>query len=447
MKLSMAAQWTSGELMGRDVEFLGVSTDTRQIELGNLFVALRGDNFDGNDFLEDAARQGAAAAITERDTDAFPGYVRVTDGRRALGLLAAGWFMQFSLPSIAVTGSAGKTTVKEMLAQMLGGEVLATHGNLNNDIGVPLTLLRAGAEHRYAVIELGANAPGEIGWTTTLVQPRVAMVTNVGGAHLEGFGSMRGIAEAKSEIFRGVPEGGTAVINMDDDWADFFVERAEKRGLHLVRVGLDGPRDLVARDIVAEGDGVRFVLVAGELERAVRLPLPGRHQVSNALMALGAIQALGLPLEPALERLAGLKSVPGRIHRDACGAGILLDDSYNASPGSVRAAIEVLAGMPAPRALVLGAMAELGAESPALHESLGREARQAGIEQLITVAAEAAQAAKGFGAGARALADHDEAVREAWPVLEAGGTVLVKGSRTTRMDRVVEGLRAMGGEH
>lgn len=443
MKLSAAAQWTSGELMGRDVEYLGVSTDTRHIELGNLFVALRGDNFDGHDFLDEAARLGAAAAITERDTDAYPGYVRVADARRALGLLAAGWFTRFSLPTIAVTGSAGKTTVKEMLARMLGEEVLATHGNLNNDIGVPLTLLRATAEHRYAVIELGANAPGEIGWTTTLAQPGVAMVTNVGGAHLEGFGSMRGIAEAKSEIFRGVPAGGTAIINMDDDWADFFIERAGEQGLRILRVGMDGDHDLVARDIVAEDNAMRFVLVTGELEKAVRLPLPGRHQVSNALMALGAVQALGLPLEPAMARLAGLQSVPGRIHRAVCGAGTLLDDSYNASPGSVRAAIEVLASMPAPRALVLGAMAELGADSRALHESLGREAREAEIEQLITVAGEATPAAEGFGAGARALASHDEAVREAWPVLEAGGTVLVKGSRASRMDLVVDGLRAM----
>ena len=441
MKLSRVASWTSGELVGRDLECLGVSTDTRTLEEGNLFVALRGEHFDAHDFLEEAARAGAAGALVERNTPAFPGYVLVGDTRRALGRLAAGWMAQFRLPTVAITGSAGKTTVKEMLALMLGRGVLATRGNLNNEIGVPLTLLRAGPMHRHAVIELGANHPGEIAWTSTLVNPGVVMITNVGGAHLEGFGSLEGIAEAKSEIFRGLRSGGTAVINMDDDFAGFFTERAREAGARLLRVGIREPADITAAEIVVDEGGTRFVLQSGEQRLPVSIPLLGEHQVLNVLVAAAAVQALGLELEPALQRLAGLEAVAGRMEPRACAGGLLIDDSYNASPASVRAAIEVLAGLPGPRLLALGAMAELGEQEALLHRQEGARARQAGISQLVALGQAAAPAVEAFGEGARLATTHDEVAQDARQVLQAGGTVLVKGSRGMQMEQVVMKLR------
>lgn len=441
MKLSRVAAWTSGELVGRDLECLGVSTDTRTLEEGNLFVALRGDRFDGHAYLHDAARAGAAGALVEQDTDAFPGYVRVPDTRRALGRLAAGWAAQFPLQAVAVTGSAGKTTVKEMLALMLGPGVLATRGNLNNEIGVPLTLLRAESVHRHAVIELGANHPGEIAWTSTLVQPRVVMVTNVGGAHLEGFGSMQGIAEAKSEILRGLRAGGTAIVNLDDDFAGFFIERAREAGAQVVRVSVHEPAEITAEDIVVDEAGTRFVCRSGEQRWPVSIPLLGEHQVRNALMALAAVQALGLAPGPAAERLAGLEAVPGRMEPHACDGGVLIDDSYNASPVSVRAGIEVLARLPGPRLLALGAMGELGAHGAALHRDAGAWAKAAGIDRLVVLGEDAAPAVEAFGEDGVLASRHEEIIEAARAILRAGGSVLVKGSRAMAMDRVVMALR------
>ncbi|MEE3322203.1 MAG: UDP-N-acetylmuramoyl-tripeptide--D-alanyl-D-alanine ligase [Pseudomonadota bacterium] len=437
MWLSRIAQWTGGELVGDDVQISAVVTDTRAMRPGCLFVALKGERFDAHDFLARAAEEGAVAALVDRDQDQFANAVKVADTRQGLGRLASGFADQFTHDRLAVTGNAGKTTVKEMAAAMLGPDTLATAGNFNNDIGVPLTLLRLGPEHRHAVIELGANAPGEIAWTSALVKPRVVLVTNVTGAHLEGFGSMQGIANAKAEIFGGCQPGGQAIINGDDSFADFFAGEAEKAGLRVIRISTMAPADLYAEDIVLQQDSARFVLQPSGHEVAV--PLAGAHQVNNALMAIAAVQALGLSLDQALPGLARLKPVPGRMNLHPVGKGLLVDDSYNANPGSVRVAIDWLAAQPAPRMLVLGAMGELGPQAERLVEELGGYAREKGLEKLVAMRG-AQTAAIGFGDAALIADDHQQAVDWSAPVLQAGGTVLVKGSRTAGMEAVVKRL-------
>ncbi|MCH2557268.1 MAG: UDP-N-acetylmuramoyl-tripeptide--D-alanyl-D-alanine ligase [Alcanivorax sp.] len=447
MRLSEIRDWTGGELRGDDMEISAVSTDTRALIDGSLFVALRGDRFDGHDFLEQARAAGARAVVVERDQALFDRQVRVADGRQALGRIAAGQAARFPIPRVAVTGNAGKTTVKEMIAVLLGEGTLATRGNLNNDIGVPLTLLRLGPEHRRAVIELGANAPGEIAWTVSLVKPRVALITNVTGAHLEGFGSMDGIARAKAEIFSGCAEGATAIVNNDDHYADFFAERASEQGLRVRRVGVHKPQGchLYAESVRLDEQGADFLLQP--LGLSVRLPLVGAHQVGNALLALAAVQALGEDLGTVAPRLEQLKPVPGRMNVLAVEGGTLVDDTYNANPGSVRAAIAWLADRPAPRALVLGPIGELGPDTEKLIGELGADARRAGLDTLITVPG-AESAARGFGDGARPVDNHDQAARLAREILAAGGTVLVKGSRFARMEQVVQRLtNTEGGQH
>ncbi|PKM22797.1 MAG: UDP-N-acetylmuramoyl-tripeptide--D-alanyl-D-alanine ligase [Gammaproteobacteria bacterium HGW-Gammaproteobacteria-14] len=464
MMLSMATQWCNGSLSGGDCEFLSVSTDTRKIRPGDLFVALRGERFDGHEFVAQAVSAGACAVMVERPTQTEVAEIVVPDSRRALGFLAAGWADQFSIRRIAVTGNAGKTTVKEMIARMLSpianmatavtevasashAIVHATKGNLNNEIGVPLTLLGINTAHQYGVFELGASAPGEIAWTGSLVKPEVVMVTNVTGAHLEGFGSMQGIADAKAEIFAAAPEGSLAVINGDDSFANFFAERAKSAGLLVQWVGSSESADWQAKNIALAPESTDFVLSAGGDSWSVHIPLPGAHQVSNALMAIAAVNAMGVSMTEALSRLEYLQPVKGRMNLQVCGQGMLMDDSYNANPGSVRAAIDWLAERAAPRMLVLGDLAELGDSSVDIHQQLGRYAASAGVEALVAVGEQAAHAARAFGAGAIVAASHDAAAALAENVLERSGTVLVKGSRSAGMEKVVNILQVTGEIH
>ncbi|MAX55310.1 MAG: UDP-N-acetylmuramoyl-tripeptide--D-alanyl-D-alanine ligase [Alcanivoracaceae bacterium] len=437
MRLSQIAQWTGGRLQGEDLTVPAVVTDTRNMTPGCLFVALKGDRFDAHDFLTQAQANGASAALVDREQEVFASAVQVADTRQGLGRLASGYADQFTAERLAVTGNAGKTTVKEMAAAMLGSDTLATAGNFNNDIGVPLTLLRLRAEHRYAVIELGANAPGEIAWTSQLTKPKVVLVTNVTGAHLEGFGSMQGIANAKAEIFGGCVPGGRAIINNDDSFAEFFAGEAIKAGLNVIRISTRGAADLYAEQIVLHQDRAEFVLQP--LGETVTVPLPGAHQVNNALMACAAVRALGVELAEVLPRLATLKPVPGRMNLHPVAQGMLVDDTYNANPGSVRAAIDWLASQPAPRMLVLGAMGELGPQADTLVAELGAYAREKGLDRLVVMRG-AQAAASEFGDQALIADEHQQAVDWSAPVLQDGGTVLVKGSRTAGMEAVVQQL-------
>ncbi|MFN3713931.1 MAG: UDP-N-acetylmuramoyl-tripeptide--D-alanyl-D-alanine ligase [Alcanivoracaceae bacterium] len=451
MMLSRAALLCDGQVQGADVDFTRVCTDTRAIRPGDLFVALRGARFDGHDFVVDAVGAGAVAAMVESPQSGVPSLV-VSDTRRGLGLLAAGRAADMPLFRIAVTGNAGKTTVKEMIAAMLSREpgdvqVHATLGNLNNDIGVPLTLLEVRPEHRFGVFELGANAPGEIAWTVSLVKPQVVMVTNVTGAHLLGFGSMQGIANAKAEIFSATAPGALAIINADDSFADFFAARAEAAGLRVVRVGRHPEAAWRAENIQLDSLSVQFDLNTPAGQWPVRLPLPGAHQVSNALMALAAVAEAGVPLAEAIARLANLKPVKGRMNVSACEGGTLVDDSYNANPGSVRVAIDWLARQRAPRCLVLGNLGELGADEVTIHQQLGRYARDAGIDALVAHGHLAAEAADAFGDGGDRVATHGDAAERARVYLKQAGTVLVKGSRSAGMDAVITVLQAHGEMH
>lgn len=440
MRLSELARWADGRLVGEDREVSRLQIDSRKLQEGDVFLALKGERFDGHDFLAQAAAAGAVAAVVERPTETFVSCVEVSDSRRALGLIAKGWCDQFALRRLAVTGNAGKTSVKEMLACLLGDGTLATQGNFNNDIGVPLTLLRATAEQRFGVFELGANHAGEIAWTTSLVRPEVVLVTNVTGAHLEGFGSMQGIANAKAEIFSGAVTGATAVINLDDDFADFFRDEARRQGLKLLSVSSEGTADFSASGWREDAHGSHFELIHQGQRHRVTLPWAGRHQLNNALQAIAAVAALGLDVVPRLERLASLAPVTGRMVRHACDKGLLVDDSYNANPGSVLAAARWLAQQPRPRLLVLGGIAELGAESAALHRQLGEQLAELELEQLVTVGELAQPAAAGFGNKAQALTSRQQALPLAREVLAAGGSVLVKGSRAAAMEKLVDDL-------
>lgn len=454
MKLSAAAIATQGQLIGADLDFTRVSTDTRSISPGDLFVALRGENFDAHAFLAEAKSAGACAALVEQPVSEFASYIQVNDSRRGLGHLAASWTDQFALTRVAVTGNAGKTTVKEMIACMLADEqgadaesqVLATRGNLNNDIGVPLTLLSVRESHQFGVFELGANAPGEIAWTASLVRPVIALITNVTGAHLEGFGSMQGIAEAKAEIFTGMAPGGIAIVNREDSFASFFARRAQENGLRVLHVGLASQNDFSAGDIEHTRDACHCSIHFDGGVCAAHIPLPGAHQIVNALMAIAAVVSAGVNIELALARLQALRPVKGRMNLLNCLGGTVVDDTYNANPGSVRAAIDWLAQQSAPRALVLGAMGELGEFTESIQTELGEYAKHAGINLLVAVGA-AAPAAKGFGDGAVQVGDAESAARHVKAYLEKQGTVLVKGSRSARMEAVIEALRAMGEIH
>lgn len=446
MMLSRAAELTRGRAIG-EARFERVCIDSRDVHEGDLFIAIRGDRFDGHDYARQACVDGAAACVVDHPLDALSTQLVVADTRRALGLIARELAATCDAPRVAVTGNSGKTTVKEMIACMLGNNVHATRGNYNNDIGVPLTLMDLRPAHRFAVFELGANAPGEIAWTSSLVQPVVALITNVTGAHLEGFGSMEGIAAAKSEIFQGMAAGATAIINADDGFARTFEAAARERDLRIISTGVQAEADFSARNVTETDQGSRFQLLSPAGQFDVHVPLPGRHQVSNALMALAVVNALGEPLLPAIERLAAMAPVAGRMSVMPRLNGTLVDDSYNANPGSVRAAIDWLSSRDAPRMLVLGDMGELGDSSAQIHRDIGAYASAHGVDALVAVGALAALAAESFGEGSVVHKDHASAAADARDALEKGGTVLVKGSRSSGMDAVIDHVNESGGRH
>jgi UDP-N-acetylmuramoyl-tripeptide--D-alanyl-D-alanine ligase len=446
MRLSEACESLDGTVHGEDVRFLGVSTDTRSLHRGQLFVALRGPNFDAHQFLPQAADAGAVAALVEQEAAAAMPFLRVSDTRAALGQLAATWRAQFNLPVIAVTGSNGKTTVKEMTAAVLAkaGPVLATQGNLNNDIGVPLTLFNLGAEHRYAVIEMGANHPGEIASLCAVARPTIATITLCAPAHLEGFGSVEGVAKAKGEIISGLPADGVAILNADDPYLDLWRSLAGNR--RVLTFGLSSGADVSARiNGGADPDRSRFMLVSRQAEIDIDMPLPGRHNVMNALAAAACTLAAGADLTAVRDGLHSMQPVKGRlVVKRAAGGARLIDDTYNANPSSLRAAIDVLVRYPGQHWLVLGDMGELGPQSQGLHHEAGTYAQSMGVGRLFAIGDLSRSAAAGFGAGAEHFTDlvsMTDALRAALASAPADSVnLLVKGSRSMRMERVVQSL-------
>ncbi len=442
MQLSEAAAHMPAEHIGKDIAFTQVSTDTRSLAQGDLFVALEGEHFDGHEYLQQAREAGAVAAMVSRSADGDLPLLKVDDTRQGLGRLAAVWRQHFTLPVAAVTGSNGKTTVKEMLAAILRqrGEVLATRGNLNNDIGVPLTLLRLQERHRYAVIEMGANHAGEIRYLCTLARPDVAVVTNAAAAHLEGFGSIDGVAKAKGEIFSGLQSDGVAVINADDVYAPLWMRLAGDR--KVIRFGLNKDAD-VSANWQQQDDGVRLDLYTPKGSIVLQLHLHGRHNVMNALAAAAAALALGADLDMIQAGLADIKAVAGRLQTLPGLAGMqILNDTYNANPASFKAALDVLAGMQGQKWLVLGDMGELGGDAEQLHASCGLQAHASGVTRLYALGELSRNAVDSFGQGAYWFADHDELIRQLKQDWQGQGAVLIKGSRLMRMEEVVNALHA-----
>ena len=443
-RLGDVADTLRAPLLGGDAPFSRVVTDSRSLQPGDLFVALQGEKFDGHAFVAAAQAAGAAGAIVSRRIDTALPQILVADTLLALQDYAAAWRRRFDLPVVAVTGSNGKTTTKQLLAAVFAarGPVLATQGNLNNHIGVPLTLLSLRAEHRTAVIEMGANHLGEIALLTRLAQPDVGVITQAGDAHLEGFGSREGVARGKGELFAGL-DGGVAVINADDVYAPLWQQLAAHAG--VIRFGFAEGATVRAQRLQPFPEesptGTQFLLCAPEGSITVRLPLPGRHNVANALAAAGCGVALGMDLKDIAEGLAAVQAPSGRLSWKITVQGArLLDDSYNANPTSLRAGLELLAGMQGERWAILGGMAELGADAEQLHAEAGRLAKKLGIERLLTLGPLARAAAEGFGDGAEAYDDIEALAVAASRQLHGEAVVLVKGSRSSRMERVVAAL-------
>lgn len=460
MSLAEAARVTGAELGAGSGNlsgcFQGCGTDSRRLGDGELFFALRGPRYDGHDFLAQADAAGAAGAVVELSRAPPRSDLRVPmklpllgvpDCRAALGALAADWRRRFELPLVAVTGSNGKTTVKELLGSILGSvaPVLMTRGNLNNDIGVPLTLFELGPEHRSAVLELGAGRPGDLSRLSHWTRPRVVLITQCAPAHLEGLRDLAGVAAVKAEIFAGMEADGTAVLNADDVFIDSWRCRAPGRVLCF---GLAERAEVSARAWrpLARAAGAQFLLCLPGFEGSVRLALCGKHNLYNALAAAAAAHVLGVPGAEIVRGLASCRPAPGRLQpRQGPRGSLLLDDSYNANPGSLRAALEVLTACAGRRWLVLGDMHELGPSGARLHEEAGRAARAAGVERLYCVGDLAAHAAAAFGAGASCVPAPESVAPLVRDAADTDLHVLVKGSRLAHMERLVESLvRAPG---
>lgn len=446
LMLSEAAHLAGATLTGSDASVLRVVTDSRRIQPGDLFVALKGERFDGHDYVATALAQGAAGAMVSADFKGRDGQSLLIvgdDTLQGLGRLAGGWRQRFSLPVVAITGSNGKTTVKEMLASILqahagANQVLVTAGNLNNAIGVPLTLLGMRAQHRYAVIEMGMNHSGELSYLTGLTQPDVALVNNALRAHLGCFDSVEDIARAKSEIFEGLALDGVAVINAEDPHVACFAAAA---GAHrIVRFGM-AAGEVRARAVTLGSDGSTIDMQTPQGDLSVRLPVPGEHNVRNALAATALAGSLMIPLSSISQGLAGFVGVKGRLQLKTARQGaMVLDDSYNANPDSMKAGIAVLARRPGPLWFVMGDMGELGETAPALHAEIGDLARQSGVDVLLTLGQHSRQSAEAFGPDARHFEQIEPLLQYLNSMLPSAATVLVKGSHFMNMDRVVDHL-------
>ncbi|MEZ5498564.1 MAG: UDP-N-acetylmuramoyl-tripeptide--D-alanyl-D-alanine ligase [Steroidobacteraceae bacterium] len=447
MKRSLArlADAMGGELHGADCAFAAVTTDTRALAAGDVFVALRGPHFDGHDFISQAMAAQCAAVVIARPSEASVAQIRVADTLQALTRAAACWRSDFHGQVLGVAGANGKTTVKEMLAAILAkvGTTLATRGNLNNHIGVPLTLLGMTPQHRYAVVEIGSNHPGEVAALCAIARPQIGLITNAGEEHLEGFGSLEGAARAEGEMVATLPADGTAVLNADDAFYAMWVGMTAAR---VVSFGLCAQAQFRASDIRyaidAAGFDTRFRLRTPAGDAEVQLRLAGEHNVRNALAAAAAASVAGVDPECIVAGLAAMRPVSGRLNALVRPAGgYLIDDSYNANPSSVRAAIDVLAQLPGRHWLAFGEMGELGAFAADAHVEMGEYARGHGIERLFAVGEHARRTVAAFGAGAEWFGDTSSLCDAVAAELRGDVTVLVKGSRSNRLERVVAALR------
>ena len=441
LSLGQIAKVTGGELLGDDCPVSSLSTDSRKIDSGSAYLALSGERFDGHDFVVEAAARGATSAIVSKPVRVDLPRVQVKNSLLALGQIAAINREAFSGPVVALTGSCGKTSCKEMLAAILrrSKAVLATDGNLNNEIGVPLTLLGIGVDHDIAIIEMGAAKRGDIAYLCQFAKPDIALITNAAPAHLEGFGSLQAVADTKGEIYQSLRQDGTAVINADDRFADQWRKStAAQRVLSVSRFNSES--DFFASDIRITERGTAFQLHAPGEVAEVTLSVLGVAMVSNALLAAAAAWAAGAGMREIVEGLASVKAVKGRLHLQSFPQLNLVDDSYNANPASVAAAIDVLASFKGRRVLVLGDMAELGGETEQLHSEVGAYAAQQGIDRVLTCGALSQFTARAAGAIARHFPDKNALISDLNAELQAGDSVLVKGSRSAGMEVVVKAI-------
>jgi UDP-N-acetylmuramoyl-tripeptide--D-alanyl-D-alanine ligase len=443
MKLSNAALSLDATYFGEDVEFTGCSTDSRNLDSGELFIAIKGERFDGHDFIMHAKQRGASAAMVSNTGQHYLPELVVKDTRRAMGKLAGIWRSGFAIPLVAITGSNGKTTVKEMLVSILGQKapVLATQKNLNNDIGVPLTLFGLGNVHRYAVVEMGANHPDEISWLSTITRPTVALITQCAPAHLEGFGSLEGVARAKSEIFDGLDPGGVAIINTDDDFAEFW--RNKISGFKQLGFGLKKQADVTAKSIsqsiITGTNNFELCTPAGTID--IELPLLGLHNIMNAMAATACALTLGIDLKLIKTGLEMMKPVKGRLEmKTGLNNSRIIDDTYNANPASLIAAINAISSFNDRHWLALGDMGELGAQSESFHTDAGNFARENRIEKIFATGPLSHLTVKSFGQGGKHFSSMDAMIEALKKEIAADVTLLVKGSRAMQMELVVKAL-------
>lgn len=449
VSLSWVAEQVNGQLVAQNMQDLvieGVSTDTRSILPKDLFLALKGPNFDGHKFVQQAEGKGAIALIVSQDVDTQLPYILVEDTTLALGILGAAVKAKVAPKTVGITGSSGKTTVKEMVAAILSrrGKVLATKGNFNNELGVPMTLLRLEQNHEFAVVEMGANHLGEIAYTTNLVKPDVATIVNAAAAHLEGFGSLLGVARAKSEIFKGLSEKeGLAIVNADSQFADFWMGKLKYNKVQTFST--EKTADVYAEDIILGLDGcAQFELVTPKGRIAISLSLPGAHNVSNALVAAALALQVGATLQDVREGLRDMPHVAGRLHvKNLTNQVKILDDTYNANVGSVNAAIDLLSSFAGRKILILGDMAELGEKARYYHEQVGEYAKQKGIDKLFTLGVLSQSASDVFADQGRhfsRLEQMIEFINQQTLSEKCDISILVKGSRSARMELVVKAL-------
>ncbi len=444
LKLSAIAQAVQGELVGNDVAVDGVSIDTRTLGAGELYLAIKGKNFDGHSFIEKAEQAGASAVLVEHNCVTRLPQIVVKDSRLALAELACFWRRQLPVKVVGVTGSNGKTTVKEMVAAVLAtqGSTLFTQGNLNNDIGVPLTLLKLDDSHRYAVIEMGANHPGEIAYTSRYAQADVSLITNVSAAHIEGFGNIEGVARTKGEIIESLGPQGVAVLNRDDVFYDFWRQLAGER--KTVSFGFCDAADVRADHIrsTLENNGfmTRFELKTKDADLLIRLNLAGEHNVKNALAAAAAAMQFGVDLQDIKHGLEQVKPVTGRMQPLLGRKGnIVIDDTYNANPASLKAALDVL-GSNDDNWLILGAFGELGENSPAIHRQMGELIKSMPVRRLFATGALAKQTVDAFGAGGQYFDSQEQLIAALNQAITGKETLLVKGSRSQKMENVVAAM-------
>jgi len=440
MALLQASEILNGIMQGSDVEFSAVSTDTRSLQPGDLYVALDGENFDGHDYLAQAEKAGAAAAIVHKNVQTNLSRIKVENTRKALGRLAAAWRQSFSGSVVAVTGSNGKTTVKEMAAAILSeqGDVLATQGNFNNDIGLPLTLLRM-AQEKYAVIEMGANHSGEIAYLTSITKPDVAVITNAGPAHLEGFGSIKAVAEAKGEIYQGLTEQGVAVVNLDDKYATYWLDLNAHRNA-LTFSMFNTAANVCGSWLATKIGGELHVKIDGD-ELVIHLQLHGLHNAMNALAAIAIAETLQVPRNKIVKALSEFRSVRGRLDfHQVSDTLLVIDDTYNANPASLKAGIEVLGELSGEHWLILGDMGELGDGAQRIHFDAGAHAKESGVDKLLAVGDASRNAVEAFGDGAIFFETKDDLVAFVQQHKSEILNILVKGSRFMHMEEIVDSL-------